>query len=185
MTLSCNDTTISYKKGTGAQCNVIPVESLENISPKTDLQPVNVKLSAKKWLKNSVAGKCSLTLDYKNNCLKVSFIAVDSDSVPILRLKTSEHLQLIKRICRIETNTETFFSKFHDCFGEIGTLNTTHHIEVKDNIKPVVIPVRIVPHVLKPKLEKKLKRMVDVDIIEPIKKPTDWVNGLVIVEKPR
>ena len=140
-------------------------------------------MSAKKWLKNSVAGKCSLTLDYKNNCLKVSFIAVDSDS--ILGLKTSEHLQLIKRICRIETNTETFFSKFHDCFGEIGTLNTTHHIEVKDNIKPVVIPVRIVPHVLKPKLEKKLKRMVDVDIIEPIKKPTDWVNGLVIVEKPR
>ena len=64
-------------------------------------------------------------------------------------------------------------------------MSTTHHIEVKDNIKPVVIPVRIVPHVLKPKLEKKLKRMVDVDIIEPIKKPTDWVNGLVIVEKPR
>ena len=25
--------------------------------------------------------------------------------------------------------------------------------------------------------------MVDSDIIEPIKKPTDWVNGLVIVEK--
>ena len=26
--------------------------------------------------------------------------------------------------------------------------------------------------------------MVDLDIIEPIKKPTDWVNGPVIVEKP-
>ena len=26
--------------------------------------------------------------------------------------------------------------------------------------------------------------MVDLDIIEPIEKPTDWVNGLVIVEKP-
>ena len=26
--------------------------------------------------------------------------------------------------------------------------------------------------------------MVDLDITEPIKKPTDWVNSLVIVEKP-
>ena len=37
---------------------------------------------------------------------------------------------------------------------------------------------------LKPKLEKELKQMVDLDIIEPIKKPTDRVNSLVIVEKP-
>ena len=40
-----------------------------------------------------------------------------------------------------------------DCFGEIGTLNTTHHIEVKDNVKPVVTPVRKVLHALEPKLE--------------------------------
>ena len=26
--------------------------------------------------------------------------------------------------------------------------------------------------------------MVDLDIIEPVDKPTDWVNGLVILEKP-
>ena len=160
----------------------IPVESLENISPKPDLQPVNVQLSAYNGSKIPVVGKCSLTLDHKNNSFKVSFIVVDS--VPILGLKTSEHLQLIKRIFRIQTNGETFFSEFHDCFGEIGTLNTTHHIEVKHNVKPVVTPVRKVPHELKPKLENELKRIVDLDIIEPIEKPTDWVNGLVIVEKP-
>ena len=47
--------------------------------------------------------------------------------------------------------------KFHDCFGEIGTLNTTHRIEVKDNVKSVVITVRKVPHGLKSRLEKELK----------------------------
>ena len=36
----------------------------------------------------------------------------------------------------------------------------------------------------KPKLEKELKRMVDLDIPEPIKKPTDQVNSFVTVEKP-
>ena len=56
---------------------------------------------------------------------------------------------------------------------------------MKDNVKPVVTPVRKVSHALKTKLEKELKQMVDLeDIIEPIEKPTDWVNGLVIVEKP-
>ena len=68
---------------------------------------------------------------------------------------------------------------------DFGEIRTTHHIEVKDNVKPLVTPVRKVSHALKTKLEKELKRMVDLeDIIEPIEKPTDWVNGLVIVEKP-
>ena len=120
-----------------------------------------------------VVGKCSSTLAHKNNSFKVLLIVVDSDSVPIVGLKTNEHLELIKRICRIETNSETLFSEFHDCFREIGTLNTTHQIEVIDNVKPVVTPVRKVPQALKPHLEKELKRMIDLGIIEPIKKPTN------------
>ena len=56
-------------------------------------------------------------------------------------------------------------------------------MEVKDNIKPVVAPVRKVPHALKPRLEKELKRMVHLDIIERTKKLTDWVNGLIVVKK--
>ena len=75
-------------------------------------------------------------------------------------------------------------SEFPDCFGEIGTLKNTHHIEIKDNVFPVVTPVREIPLALKPKLEKELKCMVDLDITEPVHKPTDSVNGLVVVKKP-
>ena len=103
-----------------------------------------------------------MILAHKNKPFKLSFIVVDSESVPILELKKSEHLQLVKRICRTEKNNETFFSESHDSFGEIGTLNTN---EVKDNVKLVVA-----------KLEKELKRIFDLGIIELIKKPTDWVN---------
>lgn len=45
-TFSSNGSPISYKVDTGAHCNVTPAESLENISPKPDLQLVNVKLCA-------------------------------------------------------------------------------------------------------------------------------------------
>ena len=63
-------------------------------------------------------------------------------------------------------------------------MNTTRYIEVKDNVKPVVNSIRKVPHALKPKLKKELKQMVDLDLIKPIKKPTYWINSLVIIEKP-
>ena len=48
----------------------------------------------------------------------------------------------------------------------------------------MVTSVRKIPLALKTKLEMELTRMVDLDIIETIQKPTDWVNGLVVVEKP-
>ena len=182
--LSSNGTLIFYKIDTGAQCNVMFVECLGNISLKPDLQPVIVKLPTYNGSNIPVVSKCSLTLANKSNYFKVSFIVVDSDSLRILGLKTSKHFQLTKRICTVETNSETFFSESHNCFGEIGTLNTTHHIEVKDNVKPVVAPVHKVPHALERKLEKELKRMVNLDIIEPMKNPTDWVKGHVITKKP-
>ena len=75
-------------------------------------------------------------------------------------------------------------SEFSHCFGEIGTLKNTHHLEIKDNITPVVTPIRNLPLTLKPEIEKELKRLVDLAIIEPVQKTSDWVNGFVVVEKP-
>ena len=114
----------------------------------------------------------------------VSFIVVDSKSVPVLGLATSESLNLIKRISAVNVSDEQFLSEFSYCFREIGTLKNTHHLQIKDNVTPVVTPVRKIPLALKPKLEKELKRMVDLDIIEPVQKPTDYVNRLVVNEKP-
>ena len=77
---------------------------------------------------------------------------------------TTESLNLIKRISVVNVIDEQFLSK------------------LKDNVTPVVTPVRKIPLALKPKLEKELKRMVDLDIIKPVQKPTGLVNGLVVVE---
>ena len=104
--------------------------------------------------------------------------------MPILGLATSESLNLIKRISAVNVSDGELLFEFSDCFGEIETLKNTHHIGIKDNVTPVVTPVRKIPLALKPKLEKELKRMVHLDIIETVQKPTDWVNGLLVVEKP-
>ena len=115
---------------------------LKKFDPEPDLCPVNIKLSAYNNSKIPVLGECSRTLKHKKNHFDVSFIVVDSKSVPILGLATSESLNLIKRISAINVSGEQFLSEFCDCFGEIGTLKNTHHIEIKDNVTPVVTPVR-------------------------------------------
>ena len=61
------------------QCH--PCQKFCKYISKPDLQPVNVKLSPYNGSKIPVVGKCSLTLDHKNNSFKVSFIVKDSDSV--------------------------------------------------------------------------------------------------------
>ena len=73
ITLESNGTPISCKMDTRAQSNV---KSLEHLSPKPDLQPVNVKLSVYNGSKIPVGGTCSLTLSHKNISFKFSFIVL-------------------------------------------------------------------------------------------------------------
>ena len=104
-----------------------------------------------------VLGKCCITIKLNKDQFDVLFIIVDSKPVPILGLATSERLSWIKRISAVNVSNEQFLSEFSDCFGEIKTLKNTHHIEIKDNVTPVVIPIRKILFILKLKLEKELK----------------------------
>ena len=157
---------------------------LKKFDPENDLCPVNIKLSAYNNSKIPVLGKSFRTLKHKKDHFGVLFIVVDSRSVPILVLATSEILNLIKRISAVNLSDEQFLCEFSDCFGKIGTLKNAQQIEIKDNVSSVLTAVRKIPLALKPKLEKESKCMVDLDIIPTVQKPTDWVNGLVVVEKP-
>ena len=76
---------------------VIPLIILKKFDPEPDLCPANIKLSAKIPLLE----KCSLSLKHKKEHFDVSYIIVDSKSVPILGLATSESLNLIKRISAV------------------------------------------------------------------------------------
>ena len=69
----------------------------------------------------------------------------------------SESLSLIKRISAVNVRDEKFLSEFSDCFGEIGTLKNIHNIEIKDNVTPVITPVRKIHLTLKLKLVKGIK----------------------------
>ena len=65
----------------------------------------------------------------------------------------------MKRISTLNVKDKQFLSEFSDWFGETRTLNTTLHIEIKDNLTFVVTPVAF-----KPRLGKELKSMVEVRV---------------------
>ncbi|GBN26985.1 Retrovirus-related Pol polyprotein from transposon 17.6, partial [Araneus ventricosus] len=59
-----------------------------------------------------------------------------------------------------------------------------YHIELKPNAVPVIHPPRRVPQALQSRLKETLNRLEADKIISKVNKPTDWVQSLVIVEKP-
>ena len=85
----------------------------------------------------------------------------------------------IKRVLCASKGEPVFFSKFKDCFGELGTLPEYHHIIMDPNIKPILNPPCKVPFALK----QELQRITQLDIIVLVNEPTDWVSPQVVLEK--
>ena len=82
-------------------------------------------------------------------------------------------------------NCINIINEFDDCFSEIGCLlNREYHAELRDDVKQVISPSRKIPIALKDKLNNELRHMEKLGIIERIHKPTEWLNTLVVVEKP-
>ena len=74
---------------------------------------------------------------------------------------------------------------YPECFSGIGTFrNYRYHMELDPKVKPVIHPPKKIALSLQPKLEKELDEMVKQGIIVPVDEPTDWVNSLVVREKP-
>ena len=94
-----------YKIDTGAQYDVVSLRIYQKLNPHPDLYPVNLKLAAYNSSEVVVISKCLLTVEHKNELFNVSFVVVDTKSVPILGLEMCENLNLIKRICGVKSKT--------------------------------------------------------------------------------
>ena len=111
-------------------------------------------------------------------------IVANTNATPILGLKPSANLNLIKRVWQVDNDVpEYILNEFGHCFGEIGCLSEPYHITLKPDVTPVIHPPRKVPISMWGKLKKEFEHMVDLNIITPITEPTDWANSLVVVEK--
>ena len=79
---------------------------------------------------------------------------------------------------------EKLLEKYPKCFRGVGLFSGEYHIDLKQNAEPVIHPPRRVPESMKDAVKKELQRMIEIDVIEKVEQPTDWVNSVVYVTKP-
>ena len=185
--LNTNGSVVNFKIDTGAQANVLPWNVYSKLSKIPKLNKSKVKLTAYNGTDIPVRGSCIAQIDYKRSSIPVLFIMADIDSSPVIGLNTSSKLNLIKRVLKIKQDIgdlPDYLHSFSECFGEIGCLSRTHHIEIDPSIQPRVNPPRHLPISLQHKIYKEIQRMIKMNIIVPVLEPTDWVNNFVAVEKP-
>ena len=192
----------------GASCNVIPEKCVpEGTKIK---EAVHKNLSMYNNDPMPVVGTCKLKLLNMKNKKKysVQFVVVKGNNqVPLLGSRASQQMKLIKVLyeniddkatetCENDVEVkqvvnadlplvkEWVIKEYQDVFTGLGCMPGKVHLETDPNVTQVIIPPRRVPAAIKPKLKEEMKRLEDMNVIQKVEEPTDWVSSLVSITKP-
>ena len=146
---------VKFKVDTGAQCNVLPQEKINQLRKNTYITSTPVKLTAYGGGNIPVKGRCEMEIKYKEHKIKAEFYVVDTPNVkPILGLSTLLKLNLISlnNLHEIKENKD-ILDCYSDVFNGLGLVNGEYHIELKDNATPTVHAPRKIPLSLLPMLK--------------------------------
>ncbi|XP_041485958.1 uncharacterized protein K02A2.6-like [Lytechinus variegatus] len=186
--LRVNNELVEFKIDTGAQANTLPETIYHKLKPKPKLQKAKVKLTGYYETNIPVKGRCYVQMEYKGVKHSVQCFIIPGNRQPLLGLRTSEDLYLVKRVYHVDKQTEiktgkTVVQDYDNVFVGLGCLPGKHHITLKDNAQPVQHACRKVPFPLQKKLKEELDKMENMNVIKQVDEPTDWVSSLVVVKK--
>ena len=137
-----------------------------------------------------VTGKITLPCKHNDMQLHTTFYVVEISAPPLISLQTSVDLGLVKLTYSIE-NVNTGMSRqdvldeYADLFQGIGLFPGTCKLHLKPDAVPVINPPRRIPEALRDRVKEELLRMEENGIIQRVTEPTDWVNSMHAVEKPK
>ena len=87
-----------------------------HLRDRPKLKKTSVKLSAYNGTEIPVSGTCLAKIKHKITVTHVLFTIADTKSGPILRLKTSSNLNLIKRVMKVDSHAQDYFESYGNCF---------------------------------------------------------------------
>ena len=178
--------TVSMKLDTGAQCNVLPLHIYNQISDRP-LKPSKSRLVSYSGHRLNTVGKVTLLVSTKNKYVPIEFEIVKDKSTPLFGLKACLELNLISRLFSLNcenTSSEEILENYRDVFEGLGCLPTEYRIRLEKDAKPIINPPRKIPYALRNKVKNELDRLEKMRVIQKVTEPTEWVNSLVVVEKP-
>ncbi|KAK2725781.1 hypothetical protein QYM36_000313 [Artemia franciscana] len=140
--------------------------------------------------KLKVLGTCNLKLQRKDNQDSEvhKFYIISTAKQPLLCKNSSVSLSLIKFLNEVtkkpDQTVDRILSEYEDIFQGIGKLEGKCHIYLKENCQPTVQPPKRIPISMQDQFKAELSRPETLGVIKKVSKPMEWVNSIVIVEKP-
>ena len=143
-----------------------------------------------------VIGMVKLACCHKDKVINALFYVVEGSAPPLVSLQSSVDIGLIMLTYAVETfsqrassdlDKQSVMNEYAELFAGIGVLPGECKLYIKENGVLVVRvnPLCRIPEALKTKFKEELSRMQRDNIITKVTEPTDRVNSIVVVEKPK
>lgn len=125
---------------------------------KTDVTRTSARITSYTGDKIPILGKCHLR--HGNHVLE--FYVTETDSVPILGLRSCTDLGLVKLTFATQRQSkdyskEDILSEFTSVFRGSGCLQEPYYIQIDSTVEPVLHPPRIFPAALRDELKASLE----------------------------
>ncbi|KAI8519529.1 hypothetical protein Bbelb_027860 [Branchiostoma belcheri] len=167
------------------------------------LTPSQVILTAYGGTRIPHLGKTTITGKHGGKEVECSFYVTTTQGPAIIGLSTCQKWKIISINHEVKTSSheieaamplkdrppihskKELMEMYPECFDDnVGCFKGEYHITIDPDVKPVVHPPRRVPLELRGRLKAQLEEMVEEGIISEVTQPTDWVNSIVVKEKP-
>ena len=192
---------LRVKVDTGAQGNTLPIRMYRQMFPNDltpeglplpgDLKQKDVVLTAYNGTTIKQHGSVQLPCRYgSSGWIPTKFFVVESEGPAIVGLPSSRKMRLVTLNCAIETSnptqvntTEDLMKMYPEQFDRVGKFPGKYHIQLKDNVEPVIHAQRKFSIHLREQLKEQLQEMETKGIITKVQEPTDWVSSMVVTRK--
>jgi hypothetical protein len=182
---------VKLKVDTGSQANMIPARIHKAL--KLDLHIPYASLYTYTGNEVPLLGKCQL----KIKCKDIDFFVTKRDDLtPILCFPALRDLNILRIndiVCDSDTSDSTsptresqeIYEEFKDVFNPKLYELKAPKVEIKlKDPKPRQNAPRRIPFALESRVKKELNQMVEDGIIAKVECSTEWINSMVVVEKP-
>lgn len=158
----------------------------ENFRNLYQLHPAVKKLISYNGTGIQHKGKCTVKVDYANKSNSIDFYVIKGGALPLLGRDFINNFQISIEINKIQLDDkiERIIKEFPNVFSqEIGTFKLGKgKLYLKDGVKPIYFTPRPLPFAIKEKVEKEIKKLVELKVLEPVKF-SDWGTPIVPVLK--
>jgi hypothetical protein len=181
---------VKFLIDTGSSVNIMNENIYNNMSSKPSLQqPVPLIFAYGASQPLDVKGYFRTTINYKGKTVTADMYVVGNtdsrQSSCLLGAKTAQALDIVQfafsSFAASSSIPDQYPSLFDGKMGKIEGISVKLHID--HDVPPVTQRHRRIPFHVRKDVEAELKRLEDLDVIEPISGPTPWVSPVVVVPK--